>query len=120
LPDCDTQKLCQELNIVSCAREEICESLAPAPTCEPVELITPISLLPFVSEERIIISQKSKSEILLGLNSINNAYPKPSLIRILVEYSPDECHRSWLSVKEFFEALEISVPENLSSNLKEN
>lgn len=120
LPNCDTQKLCQELNIVSCAKEEICKSLVPAPTCEPVELITPISLLPFISEERIIISQKSKSEILSGLNSINSNYQKPYLIRILIEYGPDECHRAWLSFSELFEVFGITAPQNFLSNLKDN
>lgn len=121
-PSCDIEKFCQEMNISPCGRENICKVLVPTPVCEPIELIAPVSLLPFISEEKIIISQKSKGEILSALYSIAEGgnYPRPSLIRILIEYDQDKCNKNWVSLRELFEIFEIKTPENFLINLKEN
>jgi len=121
-PECNIEKLCQEMNISPCQRKEICEFLIPPPACEPVELIIPESLLSFAPEEKIIISKKSKTEILSGLGSIagNESYSRPSLVRVLIEYSPHNCEKAWISAEELLEIFEVGVPQNFFSSLKEN
>ena len=119
-PDCDTTGLCKELNIASCSRENICQAIGgPTSTCEPVDLLSPIGILPFLSEEKITITQKTKSDILSALSTIDGAITqRPYMVRVLIEYTVNECEKSWLSAADFFNIFGIKVPADFFTNIK--
>lgn len=120
-PDCDTTGLCKEMNIVSCSRENICQAIGgPTKTCEPVDLLSPIGILPFLSsEEKITITQKTKGDILSGLSTIDQSITqRPYMVRVLIEYAEDECNKSWLSAADFFSIFGIRVPTDFFTNVK--
>jgi len=120
-PDCDTTGLCTEMNIVSCSRENICQAIGgPIATCEPVDLLPSVGILPYLfSEEKITITQKTKGDILNALSTIEQATTqRPNMVRILIEYAQDECNKSWLSAAEFFTIFGIKVPADFFTNVK--
>lgn len=119
-PDCDTTGLCQEMSIASCSMEGICQALGgPISSCEPVELFSPVSLIPIISEEKIVISKKTKEDILSGLATVEQSISqRPYLVRVLIEYDEDECNKSWLSMQDIFTIFGINAPSDFFTNIK--
>lgn len=121
-PDCDTTGLCNEIGVTICSKENICQALGgPISSCEPVELVSPASILSYLSEEKIVISEKTKDAILNGLSNVEqNITQRPYLVNVLIEYDEDECNKSWLSAADFFSLFGITTPSGFFENVKED